>query len=146
MIQTARWAALLAAALMIPAVAAARDLPEGLAVEKVFEGSETILGQPVTFPAEDPGVLAYRLTVQPGAETGWHIHEAPIFAHVLEGEITVDYGADGERTYKAGEAILEALETPHNGRNSGDVPTVIMVLYLTGDGNAPSVPADPPAN
>ena len=52
-------------------------------------------------------------------QTGWHAQEAPFFAWMLAGELTVDYGLDGSRVYRAGAALIEAFRTRHNGRNSG---------------------------
>ena len=55
----------------------------------------------------------------PGKETGWHTHAVPLFAYVLKGEFSVDYGAKGVKVYKPGDSLLEAMNWPHNGTNKG---------------------------
>ena len=85
----------------------------------LLEGSETVLGQEVAYPAREPVVTAAIVTMAPGQETGWHAHDAPLFAWMLEGELTVDYGPDGARVYRAGDALLEAFRTRHNAATAG---------------------------
>ena len=81
-------------------------------LEVLLQGSETVLGQEVAYPAGEPVVTAAIVTMAPGQETGWHAHEAPLFAWMLAGELTVDYGPDGARVYRAGDALLEAARDP----------------------------------
>jgi quercetin dioxygenase-like cupin family protein len=59
------------------------------------------------------------VTVAPGGETGWHEHQAPLFAWMLDGTLTVDYGPDGTKVYDKGAALLEAFRSRHNGQNLG---------------------------
>ena len=70
-------------------------------LEVLLQGSETVLGQEVAYPAGEPVVTAAIVTMAPGQETGWHAHAAPLFAWMLAGELTVDYGPDGARVYRA---------------------------------------------
>ena len=63
-----------------------------------------------------------------------HKHEAPLFGWVMEGEITVDYGDAGKKTYKKGDAFIEALESYHNGKNTGDTVTRILAVFSGADG------------
>ncbi|HIG60670.1 MAG TPA: cupin domain-containing protein [Gammaproteobacteria bacterium] len=65
----------------------------------------------------------------PGHSTGWHEHDAPLFAWVLEGEITVDYGPDGQRVYAKDDAFVEAFRSAHNGINSGDGIARILAVF-----------------
>ena len=100
----------------------------------------TILDQPFSYPADRPAqVTAVILTLQPGEETGWHHHEAPLFAYILEGAVTVDYGSEGVRTYEAGQSIMEALNVSHNGRNEGDGPVRILAVDIGAQGVANTV-------
>jgi quercetin dioxygenase-like cupin family protein len=100
----------------------------------------TVLDQPIIYPGTGPAEIGSTLlTLQPGEETGWHHHEAPLYAYILEGAITVDYGIEGTRTYEAGEALMEAIGTVHNGRNLGDEQVRILVVNLGAEGYANSV-------
>ena len=108
-------------------------------LEVLLQGSETVLGQEIAYPAGEPVVTAAIVTMVPGQETGWHAHEAPLFAWMLEGELTVDYGPDGTRTYRAGDALLEAFRTRHNGRNSGAEEVRLLAVFMGAEGVANTV-------
>ncbi len=104
-------------------------------VAPVIDSSQTILGQPVAYPAGIAEVTAVVITVPPGGETGWHLHAVPLFGYILAGTLTVDYGVDkGTHTYNAGEGMLEAMNWPHNGMNKGTVPVRILAVYAGAKG------------
>ena len=63
-----------------------------------------------------------------------HHHPVPLFGYILQGELIVDYGGFGERTYARGESLVEAFETPHQGRNGGKGTVKILVVYAGADG------------
>jgi len=109
--------------------------------EPLLQTGETVLGQPIAWPSGKPQVTAVIVTLPPGAETGWHRHPVPLFGWMLEGELTVDYGPAGTRTYRPGEALMEAIGTPHNGRNEGDAPVRILAVFMgaEGEGNSEKV-------
>ena len=78
-------------------------------------------------------------TPTPGASTGWHRHDAPLYGHMLEGELTVTYRGHGVRVYRAGDTFMEAFRTPHNGHNSGDGPVRILAVFVGAEGVANTV-------
>ena len=45
-------------------------------LEVLLQGSETVLGQEIAYPAGKPVVTAAIVTVATGGETGWHAHDA----------------------------------------------------------------------
>ena len=96
---------------------------------------QTVLGQPIVYPTESPAkVAAAIVSMQPGEETGWHQHDVPMFGYVLEGEVTVDYGAGGARVYRQGDALVEAIDVPHNGRNTGKGEARILSVFMGAEG------------
>jgi quercetin dioxygenase-like cupin family protein len=99
---------------------------------------QTVLGQTIAYPEAPPQVTAVIVTLPPGASTGLHRHEVPLFGYLLEGELTVAYhGPDGtvtERTYLPGEALMEAIGTPHDGRNTGPGDVRILAVFIGADG------------
>lgn len=102
---------------------------------------QTVLGQPITYPTAQPAqVSSVMLTIPPGVETGLHKHDAPMYAYILEGELTVAYDNGATKTYLPGEAIMEALGTPHNGRNSGTTDAKLIVVFMGADGVANTTP------
>lgn len=113
---------------------------EAPAVALLVSGSKTIIGQPLQYPAGTPKVTAAVVTLQPGDSTGWHRHDVPVLGYMVEGELTVDYGPDGTRTYRKGEAFLEAFRTDHDGKNSGDGPASVLAVYMGAEGAANTVP------
>lgn len=142
-----RAAFLLATAALVALPLAARA-EEPLKYENLLtpllSSSDTVIDQAIAYPDGTAKVTAAIVTIPPGGETGWHLHEVPLFAYILEGEITLDYGEKGIKTAKAGDSLLEAMNWAHNGMNKGDVPLRILAVYMGADGipNAESA-ADP---
>lgn len=105
-------------------------------VDTLFSGSETVVGERLVYP--EPGrakLTSVIVTMLPGETTGWHTHGVPLFAYMLEGELEVDYGEKGVRTYRKGDAFLEAMATAHNGTNKGAVPVRVMAVFMGADGH-----------
>ncbi|MCX2723093.1 cupin domain-containing protein [Roseibium salinum] len=113
-------------------------------VEEVFSGDKTVAGETVPFPQENPSVKAMVVTMEPGEATEWHQHHAPLFAYVLEGEITVTYEEIGKKVYREGDGMLEALKVTHRGENTGEGRARILTVFLLGDGGTPTVLEDAP--
>ena len=138
---------LFAAAFLVSAPAHAEDASppayQNLLTPLLKSGTD-VLGAPLTYPAGNPVVTSATVTIPPGGETGWHQHEVPLFAYILTGELTVDYGDKGTRTYRAGDAVLEAMNWPHNGTNTGTVPMTLVAVYMGSDTAANTVAVDHP--
>lgn len=122
----------LAFAFLLGSSASARDQYPPLDV--LISTSESVIGQKLGYPEGTPRITAAIVTMAPGQETGWHVHDVPLFAHMLEGEITVDYGPDGVKTYRAGDSFIEAFRSRHNGRNTGNVPARILAVFAGAEG------------
>lgn len=136
-------AALAAATLLV--VASERGLTRE-AVTSLLNTGQTIIGQGITYPTGAPAkVVSAIVTMLPGEETGWHKHDVPMFGYIIEGEVTVDYGAKGTRVYRQGDAVMEAIDWPHNGRNTGKVPARILAVFMGAEGvpNTVMLPAAP---
>jgi len=105
-------------------------------LEILLSSSQTVIGQPIAYPQGVPKVTAAIISLEPGKETGLHRHPVPLFAYILSGELTVDYGPDGRRVFKEGNAFLEALNSDHNGKNTGSDVTRILAVYIGAEGVA----------
>jgi len=103
-------------------------------VDMLLQSGKTIIGQEIAYPAGTPQVTAAIVTLQPGQETGWHHHDAPVFAYMLDGELTVDYGADGSHVYHAGDTFLEAFKTDHNGKTTSAEPSRVLAVFMGAEG------------
>ena len=110
------------------------------AVEKLLQTSTTVLGQPLHYPATGtPEITAVIVTMKPGEKTSRHLHEAPLFGYVLEGELTVYYDGHGSKTYKTGDALMEAVEIWHQGTNSGTTTMRILAVFMGAKGTKDTI-------
>jgi quercetin dioxygenase-like cupin family protein len=95
----------------------------------------TVLGEAVHYPTTGPAKVTVSIvTIEPGADTKLHRHPVPLVAYVLDGELTVDYGAKGTKIYRKGEALVEAMDIPHRGMNFGTSTVRLLVIYMGAEG------------
>ncbi len=135
-------AALLLVAMLAPASrAAAQDA--GYPTVPLLSTAVSAVGETIRYPTSGAAhVTSAIVTVAPGDRTIVHKHGVPMFAYILAGELTVDYGAHGKRTYRAGDALLEAMQVAHKGRNTGAGRVRILAVFLGAAGKAGSVAVD----
>ena len=104
-------------------------------VTAVMKGSTTIGGQKIEYPKTDKAEMASVLVeIQPGKESGRHMHPVPTYVHVLEGTLTVEFEDGSRQTFKAGSGFLEAVNTWHNVKNLGEVPLRFLVVFAGEEG------------
>jgi quercetin dioxygenase-like cupin family protein len=129
---------LTAACMSLPA--AAQDA--GYPATALLSTGRSIVGETIRYPDTGPAhVTASIIVLAPGAKTIVHRHGVPLFAYILEGELTVDYGAHGVRTYQAGQAFMEAMEVAHFGINRGTQPVRLLAVYIGAKGAEDVIPA-----
>jgi quercetin dioxygenase-like cupin family protein len=104
---------------------------ENVSSQTILDIDTTVIGQDIQYPSGSPHITSKIVTIPMGAETGPHIHEYPMFAYIMEGEVTVDYGEQGIKTFVKGESIIEAINYTHNGKNNGEKPTEILVVLIS---------------
>ena len=68
--------------------------------------------------------------IPPGKQTSLHSHAIPLYAYIVSGELEVDYGSKGKRTFKAGTSYIEAINWCHIGKSMGGKPVRIIGVYL----------------
>lgn len=105
-------------------------LPATYPAEPLLATSTTVLGEPLHYPSGTPHVTSAIVTLAPGARTILHKHGVPMFAYILDGEITVDYGKHGKRTYRKGQSLMEAMHVAHFGENTGTEPMRLIAVYM----------------
>ena len=96
----------------------------------VEQGPKTILGQDFKYPAGTPLIKAFDILIPPGKQTSLHSHAIPLYAYIVSGELEVDYGSKGKRTFKAGTSYIEAINWCHIGKSMGGKPVRIIGVYL----------------
>jgi quercetin dioxygenase-like cupin family protein len=110
----------------------------------ILSTGTTVTGELLQYPSGGPAqITAVEITFEPGQQTGWHTHPVPLFGYMVEGELTVDYGEKGQRIYRKGDALVEAMSTAHNGRNMGQSAAKILAVFIGREGLQGSVPASP---
>ncbi|MFZ4539554.1 cupin domain-containing protein [Propionivibrio sp.] len=115
----------------IPSAAWAQAYP----TRELLSTTTTVVGEIIRYPTTGPArITANIVTIAPGAETVFHRHPAPMFAYILEGEVTVDYGAEGKRVFRKGEALVEAMYTIHRGTNLGTTTVSILSVHMGAEG------------
>lgn len=115
--------------------------PKGYPAVPLLSTGTTVVGETIRYPTSGPAhVTGSIVTLAPGARTIVHKHGVPMFAYILEGEITVDYGANGKRTYRQGDALMEAMDVAHFGENTGTQPMRLIAVYMGAKGASDVVP------
>lgn len=95
----------------------------------------TVLDQQIAYPKKLPAqVTSSIIELQPGQETGWHRHNVPMYAYVMEGTLTVEYDAGVTNVYPAGTALMEAQGVYHNGADKEEDPVRILVVFFGAKG------------
>jgi quercetin dioxygenase-like cupin family protein len=81
------------------------------------------------YPRGRPEVTIRRIRIPAGARLDTHSHPVISAGMMLSGQLTV-VSADGKRLHlKAGDPIVEVVNTEHYGVNEGEVPAEIVVFY-----------------
>jgi quercetin dioxygenase-like cupin family protein len=135
---------LLFAAAMLAAVPAASHAEQAFSSADLLDTGKTVLGETLVYPTSGPARLhSMIVTVSPDRPAKLHHHPTPMYAYILEGELTIDYGAAGKHTFKAGDAFVEAVNTPHQGIDIR-MPVRILTVSMGVEG-MPNVVVDKPA-
>ena len=109
-------------------------------IEQILKTDTTTIGQKITYPNfSDNEVTMLKITIPPGASTGWHKHEVPVFAYIVEGSITVEYENHKPVVFTKNSSIAEVKGTFHNGTNKGTDNAVLIAIYLGEKGKVNSI-------
>ncbi len=116
--------------------AAALDPTATVAVTPLLKTTTSWNGQSLTYPPGPAEITGLHLEIAPGGETGWHQHNVPSFAVMLEGTLEVTLKDGQVKRLQAGDALAEVVNTPHNGRNVGTTSVKLVVFYTGTAGQA----------
>jgi len=86
------------------------------------------------YPRAKPEVTILRITIPPKSELSLHEHPVINAGVLLKGTLTVVTRDNKTLHLKAGEAIVEVVNTWHHGENEGDEPAEIIVFYAGAQG------------
>lgn len=106
-------------------------------VQELLVTGETVVGENIQYPTTGaPKITVAVVTVAPGSPAAFHRHPVPLVAYILEGELTVDYGEKGVKTFRQGDAVVEAMNVPHRGMNLGVGIVKLLAVYVGAEGSA----------
>ena len=107
------------------------DYSSGVTAKILKKATTTGTGQKIVYPVTDNAeVTAMHVTIAPHAETGWHSHPVPVYAYVITGTLEIEFDNGKTVSFSAGDAIFEAHNTRHNGRNKGSDPVTLAAFYI----------------
>lgn len=114
--------------------ARALDITPAVKVTPLVKTTSSWNGAPVVYPQGQAEITGMLIEIAVGAQTGWHGHPVPSFAVVLEGTLEVELRGGRKQRVGPGEALIEVVDTLHNGRNIGAQPVKLVVFYAGATG------------
>lgn len=114
--------------------------PEGIDVQVISKSSSSWDGKALpNYPKATPEITILKIKVAPGVSLPMHRHPVINAGVLVSGALTV-VAEDGKiLRLKAGDGIVEVVNTWHYGKNEGDSPAEIVVFYVGEPGAAPSI-------
>jgi quercetin dioxygenase-like cupin family protein len=86
-------------------------------------------GQLPGYPQGQPEVTILKITIPPKAQLPLHKHPVINAGVLIKGELTVVTNEKKTLHLKAGDPIVEVVDTWHYGKNEGNSPAEIIVFY-----------------
>jgi quercetin dioxygenase-like cupin family protein len=109
--------------------ALAFDKSAAIKVTPLLKTTTSWDGKTIEFPDGDAQITSLIVEIAPGGETGWHEHPVPSFGMLLQGTLEITSESGQSKRLQAGEALVEVVNTLHNGKNVGKEPVKILVFY-----------------
>lgn len=119
---------IIALMLWLPLGALAMDIDKPK-VSSLVKTTTSWDGKQIVYPVGQAEITGLLIEIAPGKQTNWHLHPYPSFAFILEGALEVTLKDGKVKHLQAGDPLVEVVNTPHNGRNTGTTPLKIMVFY-----------------
>jgi quercetin dioxygenase-like cupin family protein len=99
------------------------------------------------YPQGKPEITILRIKIPPGATLKTHMHPVINVGVLIAGELTVISAQDNKTLHlKAGDPIVEVVDTWHYGKNEGSAPAEIIVFYAGAKDRPITVHEEPPAH
>ncbi len=101
-----------------------------IAVEELVKTTRSWDGKLLrSYPQGQPEITIRRISIPAGARLDTHSHPVINAGVLLSGQLTVVTADDKTLHLKAGDPIVEVVNTSHYGINQGNVPAEIVVFY-----------------
>lgn len=130
------WAAtLLSVVAYSTGAAAAEKYGQTTQVETLAKGTESWDGASLpAYPAGQPEVTLLKITIPAGQKLPMHSHPVINVGLLLKGEITVQTESGKTLILRAGDPIVETVNTWHHGESTGTEAAEIVVFYAGSKG------------
>lgn len=103
---------------------------QGVKAVQLAKATTSWNGAPLpAYPAGQPQITILRITIAPKTRLPIHKHPVINAGVLLKGELTVRTESGKTLHLKAGDPIVEVVDTWHYGFNPGKVPAEILVFY-----------------
>lgn len=89
------------------------------------------------FPEGQPKITISKVVIPPKTKLPKHIHPVLTTGVLTKGELTVTDNNNNQITIKAGDVLVEVVNTIHFGENKGSEAAEIIVFYI-GEENTPT--------
>jgi len=101
----------------------------GVKSEILAQGTSSWDGTPYSaYPAGRPELTVRKMVIPPHATLPWHVHNMPLAAYVLAGDLTVEKQDGTRKNFTAGESFLETVDIVHRG-TAGDAGVTLIIFY-----------------
>lgn len=88
---------------------------------------------------ENPEITVVRIQIPQGEKLAWHQHPILNVGYLTKGELTVRTEKGEVLVLKAGDPIIEVIDTWHYGESTGNEDAEIVVVYVGNKGDAISI-------
>ena len=123
--------------LLILACSPEPQTPSTIISRTLIQTSKSWNGSPLpAYPRGVPEISILRITIPAGARLPLHTHPCINAGILLKGQLTVTTKQKKVLHLKAGDPIVEVVDTWHEGINPGKVPAIIVVFYAGTKGKA----------
>jgi len=110
-----------------PALAQAEN---AVSVETLAQSTTSWDGSALpAYPAGTAEVTVLRYNIPPDTTLPWHLHPVINAGVIISGNLTVVTKAGAQLHLSAGDALVETVDTWHQGINEGPEPVDIIVFY-----------------
>ena len=110
----------------------------GVRIEELANSSRQWNGNKLpNYPDGQPQIKVLRITIPAGVTLPWHYHPVINAAVILDGTLELRLKNGITKRYKAGETLIEVVNTLHSGKALGSEDVRLIVFYA-GENSQPT--------
>jgi quercetin dioxygenase-like cupin family protein len=118
--------------------------PAGVTVQTLARSTNSWNGAALpAYPRGQPEITILRIRIPPGMRLDTHLHPMINAGVLVSGQLKVVTLDGATHELRAGDALIEVVDTWHYGTNEGKTPADIIVFYAGAAGQPTSVKKEP---